>query len=47
MLCLDVTRALLHERLLESAVGKIIKGLVLVFLEHLVLKENVSSVSSM
>lgn len=46
MLCLDVRRALFHERLLESAVGKIIKGLALVFLEHLVLKQNVSSASS-
>lgn len=46
MLCLDVRQASLHERLLESAAGKIIKGLAPVFLEHLVLKQNVSSVSS-
>lgn len=38
VLCLDVRRAPFHERLLESAAGKIIKGLALVFLEHLVQK---------
>lgn len=46
VLCLDVRQASLHERLLESAARKIIKGLVLLFLEHLVLKQKVSSVSS-
>lgn len=46
VLCLDMRRALFHKRPLESATGKIIKGLALVFLEHLVLKQNVSSVSS-
>lgn len=47
VLCLDVRRALFHKRPLESATGKIIKGLAPIFLEHLVLKQNVSSVSSM
>lgn len=42
VLCLDVRQA----SLLESAARKIIKGLVLLFLEHLVLKQKVSSVSS-
>lgn len=46
VLCLDVGQASLHERLLESAARKIIKGLALLFLEHLVLKQKVSSVSS-
>ena len=46
MLCLDVRRAVFHEHPLESAAGKIIKGLAPVFLEHLVLKQNVSSASS-
>lgn len=46
VLCLDVGQASLHECLLESAARKIIKGLALLFLEHLVLKQKVSSVSS-
>lgn len=46
VLCLDVRQASLHDRLLESAARKIIKGLALLFLEHLVLKQKVSSVSS-
>lgn len=46
VLCLDMRRGFFHKRRLESATGKIIKGLVSVFLEHLILKQNVSSVSS-
>lgn len=46
VLCLDVRKGLLLKRRLESATGKIIKGLALVFRGHLVLKQNVSSVSS-
>ena len=43
---LGCDQSLLHDRSLESAAGKIIKGLAWVFLEHLVLNQNVSSVSS-